>query len=261
MSQEIQEIMKDYNSLQLHEHLFDGEDDVWLSKLDEIFDDMSLDSELFGKEVPSHYLLMSFIGGIIAVPLYLSMNFYSISQAERESTVVPLSFMGILEKVLYNNNFNFYHAMFNERWENVLIMLALAFLYVIKPFATTQFILSIPNSFAYHVSEILCKTFYVFVAVILIEKKTTISSIEGACLILSLISSLIYYNSCGNHFKESLEVSTANLAVKEMFTYQNLEEFREINSILKQLDPQSGPLDPLTCYNLLFDIALSQEKA
>jgi hypothetical protein len=56
MSEEIQEILKDFKNYQLHEHLFDGDDDIWLTKLDEIYDNPYLDLDFFGKERDSHYL-------------------------------------------------------------------------------------------------------------------------------------------------------------------------------------------------------------
>jgi len=61
----------------LHEHLFDGPDDILLSKLDELFDTTSLDCELFGTEVPSHFNLMSIIGGFLSVPLFVIMHLLS----------------------------------------------------------------------------------------------------------------------------------------------------------------------------------------
>lgn len=108
MSEEMSEILKDYRSYQLHEHLFDGEDDMWLTRLDLIFDDMVLDFELFGKEEPSHQLLMSFIGGLLPVPLYLIMNFMSLTHDVIDSKHPPVSFMGIIESMRYPLSFNFY---------------------------------------------------------------------------------------------------------------------------------------------------------
>jgi hypothetical protein len=87
--------LKDFKNYSLHEHLFDGDDDIWLSRLDEIFDDSFLDSELFGRETSSHLLMMSFLGGIIAVPFFLTINFYTTSRSENTHQI--LSLLGILE--------------------------------------------------------------------------------------------------------------------------------------------------------------------
>lgn len=48
----MQELLKDYKYYSLHTHLFDGKDELWLSKLDKVFDTLTYDSELFGKEIP-----------------------------------------------------------------------------------------------------------------------------------------------------------------------------------------------------------------
>lgn len=89
MSDEMQELIRDYKFYQLHEHLFDGADDIWLTRLDEIFDSTALDCELFGTEVPSHFNLMTVVGGFLAVPLFLIMHLLSGDSMT--------SFMGILE--------------------------------------------------------------------------------------------------------------------------------------------------------------------
>ena len=108
MSDEIQEILKDYKFQQLHEHLFDGSDDIWLSKLDHIFDSSYLDREMFGKEMPSHFVLMSIVGGMFALPLYVIINYvYGDSLT---------SFMGIMNAARSSSSFNFYAVMFDTQW-------------------------------------------------------------------------------------------------------------------------------------------------
>jgi hypothetical protein len=44
---------------------------------------------------------MSFVGGILSVPLYLIMNFLTISNDELNSKYPPVSFMGIIESYRY----------------------------------------------------------------------------------------------------------------------------------------------------------------
>lgn len=43
MSEEIMELMKDYKGISLHEHLFEGADDLKLTKLDLLYDSAFLD--------------------------------------------------------------------------------------------------------------------------------------------------------------------------------------------------------------------------
>ena len=33
-----------------------------------------MDNELFGTEVPAHFLLMSIVGGVLAIPIFIIMN-------------------------------------------------------------------------------------------------------------------------------------------------------------------------------------------
>jgi hypothetical protein len=44
---------------------------------------------------------MSFIGGLMAVPLYLIMNFMSLNKTTIETKFPPVSFMGIIEAYRY----------------------------------------------------------------------------------------------------------------------------------------------------------------
>jgi hypothetical protein len=87
---------------------------------------------------------MSFVGGILSVPLYLIMNYLTISHNEIDSKHPPVSFMGIIESSRYPHQFNFYSLMFAGRWENIAIILTVAVLYLLKPLFTTRFILSLP---------------------------------------------------------------------------------------------------------------------
>jgi len=125
-------LLNDYGNSQLHEHLFDGEDDIWLTRLDEIFDSMALDQVFFGKDVSSHFFIVSIIGGLLAMPLYIILNFV----ASPDTNVK--SFMGILEL----SPQTFYQDMFSGSWQNIVIMFALSILYTLKPLTTTPFILS-----------------------------------------------------------------------------------------------------------------------
>jgi hypothetical protein len=132
MRKEILELLNDYGNSQLHEHLFEGEDDIWLTKLDELFDSMALDQVFLCKDVSSHFFVMSIIGGLLATPLYIILNF----EASPDTNLK--SFMGILEL----SSQSFYQDMFSGSWKNIVIMLALSILYTLKPLTTTPFVLS-----------------------------------------------------------------------------------------------------------------------
>jgi hypothetical protein len=132
---------------------------------------------------------MSFVGGILSVPLYLIMNFLTISQSELDSKHPPVSFMGIIESIRYPHQFNFYSLMFGSRWENIAIMLVIAVLYLLKPLFTTRFILSLSphsSSLTYITTELFSKSFYVFISLTCIEKEYRVPKFLAFGLIIAL---------------------------------------------------------------------------
>jgi hypothetical protein len=237
-----------------------------LTKLDLLFDDMSLDSELFGKELPSHYLLMSFVGGFMAVPLYLLMNFMSISQDTMLNSISrpPLSFMGLVESTRYPSSFNFYASMFDSRWENILLMLTIALLYLLKPLTTTRFLLSLqPNvrSLTYYATELFSKALFVVISIVAIEKHTKVERLVAFGFVMAMMSQLWYYwASQEGGRKDRVEIRSAVQAVREMDKFENVEEVKEVEQILQRLDTVIGPLDIEDAYKLLLDVALSDDR-
>jgi hypothetical protein len=81
--------------------------------------------------------------------------------------------------------------MFASRWENLLIMLAIAILYMLKPIATTRFILSLSpshGSLTYVVTEIFSKILFVFVSLVCIDKKFTVGKLQAFGIIIAMLS-------------------------------------------------------------------------
>lgn len=120
---------------------------------------------------------MSFIGGLLAVPLYLIMNFMSLSKETIDTKHPPVSFLGIIESIRYPLKYHFYEQMFGNRWENIALILAISVLYLLKPLFTTRFILSLSppyTSLSYIATEVFAKSFIVFIALICFEKETNI---------------------------------------------------------------------------------------
>ena len=130
MSEEIQEILKDFKNFQLHEHLFDGDDDLWLSKLDEIFDNPYLDLDFFGKDLSSHFLMMSLLSGLLSAPLYLTINFYLISSPHTPSS--PLSY-----QYLFSPNSSPFASLFDDSPWVLALTIFVSLLYLLRPLSTT----------------------------------------------------------------------------------------------------------------------------
>lgn len=86
-----------------------GTDDIFLTKLDEIFDSPFLDNELFGIDLENHCLFMSLIGGLLSFPFFIIVNYVSLSPQDYCIT----SILGIVES---QTNFNYYESMFNSSW-------------------------------------------------------------------------------------------------------------------------------------------------
>eukprot|EP00347_Sterkiella_histriomuscorum_P009734 403340088 len=247
MSEEMQELIKDYKFYQLHEHLFDGQDDIWLTKLDFIFDSSALDGELFGIETPSHFALMSVIGGFMSVPLFLIMHLLS-------GATQMKSFMGMVESA-NNSSFNFYQDMFNGRWQSILIMIALCVLYTIKPLATTNFVLSINNTLTYVTVDIIAKILFIFLTMIAADNKAFVSSMEAIGLMLVLLAQHMYY-SCSDVFKDQMQIKSATDALKCAFEYESIHDLQNIERKLDQIQ------ESFSCVNvmrILYDTILARD--
>ena len=98
-------MLKDYKYYELHEHLFDGKDDIWLSHLDQVFDAPVLDHELLAKEVPEHIKLMAIVGGLLALPTFAIVNMV----VSGDATVA-----GVLTG--YTDRDTFYYNVFGGAW-------------------------------------------------------------------------------------------------------------------------------------------------
>lgn len=250
MSEEMQELINDYKFYQLHEHLFDGADDIWLSNLDRIFDSTVLDCELFGIEVPDHFALMSIVGGVLALPLFMIIHLVT----ESSSTNNLTSFMGSLDSKRVSN-FDFYSEMFNSRWQNCVVVTFLMLLYTLKPVATTQAVLSMGSSTHYLAVEIISKVVFVFVTMIAVNNKAFVSSMEAIGLMLALLSQNMYLNYSDKH-KEQLSVKSAADAIKCSFTYDSIEELNEFESKLQTVQENFSSLD---AYRIFYDTMLSKD--
>ena len=123
---------------------------------------------------------MSIVGGFMAVPLFLIMHLIS-----GDSSLT--SFMGIIDTAR-ESNFDFYTEMFNNRWESILIVIALCILYTLKPITATNFVLSISNTLTYVAVEITAKIVFIFLTMIAVESKTDVSTMEATGLSLALLS-------------------------------------------------------------------------
>ncbi|CDW82444.1 UNKNOWN [Stylonychia lemnae] len=246
MSEEMQEIIKDYKFYELHEHLFDGQDDILLSKLDEIFDSTSLDCELFGTEVPSHFNLMTVVGGFLSVPLFIIMHLLSGGD--------PFSFMLIRETD--QDKIDFYQYMFNNRWETIVILITISILYTLKPITTTNFVLSIQSPLTYVAVELAAKIFFIFTTMILVESNAYISAMEATGLSLSLLSQIMYYHF-SDKFKDQIQVQSACDSLKNIFEYESIEELEKIEKKLQMIASQFSTTEAL---RILFDIVISRNK-
>ena len=177
-----------------------------------LFDSSALDFEMFGRETPSHFELISITSGLIAMPFFVLMNFLSGDDIK--------SFMGILQS-RYDPTFSFYEDFFGSQWQPILIMVIVSILYTIKPITSTNFILSISSTDTYIITELLSKTIFVLATTIFIENKAKLGSIDAIAFSFSLLSQYLYcYYS--NSFKDEIEVDSICESIKNLFTYDSI---------------------------------------
>jgi len=130
---------------------------------------------------------MSLINGLLVFPIYLSVNFYSISPTDNTP---PLSFLCILE-TLSIPNFDFYQTVFSSNWQALFLTLLLSLFYLAKPAGTTQLILQQSSSLTHLLAE-LSVIFLILVVDLLSSKRTQLSSADISCILLVCTGKLLY---------------------------------------------------------------------
>lgn len=164
MSEEIQEILKDFKHFQLHEHLFDADDDLRLSRLDYIFDIPYLDLDFFGKDLSSHYFMMSLLSGLLSAPLYLTTNFFLIRTPSS-----PVSYL-----YLFAPTSSPFTTLFNNSPWALALTLVASLLYLFRPLSTTS-LLRTASPFTHLLVELAATTALPTLS-LLISKSAMVSS-------------------------------------------------------------------------------------
>lgn len=164
MSEEIQEILKDFKHFQLHEHLFDADDDLRLSRLDYIFDIPYLDLDFFGKDLSSHYFMMSLLSGLLSAPLYLTTNFFLI---RTPSSQISYLYLFAPTSSPFTTLFN------NSPWALALTLIT-SLLYLFRPLSTTS-LLRTASPFTHLLVELAATTALPTLS-LLISKSAMVSS-------------------------------------------------------------------------------------
>lgn len=156
LSRNVQELLNDYKFYSLHQHLFDGykELDIWLTKIDLIFDQVCYDLEFFGVEPPSHFWNSTIFSGLFSLPLYIIFAYLSSMEGNE----------------LFSDKHTIYEYVFAGKVQNLIVCCLVPILYLIKPLATTNFILSINSKMTYLTFEIFARLFIPSITMLLIVK-------------------------------------------------------------------------------------------
>jgi hypothetical protein len=98
--------------------------------LDEIFDNPYLDLDFFGKDLSSHFLMMSLLSGLLSAPLYLTINFYLIPSPHTPSS--PLSY-----QYLFSPNSSPFASLFDDSPWVLALTIFVSLLYLLRHLSTT----------------------------------------------------------------------------------------------------------------------------
>ena len=170
-------MIDDYDHLNFHMHLFVGQSDILLSKLDSIYDHVIYDDCLIGVDESSTYELHTIAGALGLFPITFLASFFNseLPQANTDMT-----------------NFEI-NGPFGESLAPLAVIVCFAFLYTLRPYFLHKLVFN-TSPFNYFSINMLCYFAVLMTSVIFVEISGNISSTKSVALIISAFAYFLFYN-------------------------------------------------------------------
>jgi hypothetical protein len=159
-------------------HLFTGRDDIFLSKLDSIFDLIIYDDCLLGLDQYSTYELHGLAGVLGSFPIIFIVSFC----------------MGELPSAYSNMVNNTINGPFGETYGPITVISVFSILFALRPFFIHKLVFN-TSPFYYFSVNMLCYFFVLMVSVLFVEISANISTTKDIALIASAFSYFLFYNA------------------------------------------------------------------
>lgn len=188
---ELEAMLDDYDHVPFHMHLFRGMDDIILSKLDSVFDQIIYDDELIGIDEYSTYEIHSVGTALGAFPFALMVSFFSGEMPAAYDALINDEIVGPL----------------GESYGPLAVVSAFSILFALRPYFLHKLVFN-TSPFYYYMVNMLCYFFVLSVSVIFVEIEGNISSTKNIALLISAFAYFLFYNTsveyirvCPHRFK------------------------------------------------------------
>ena len=171
-------MLDDYDHVQFHMHLFTGFDDITLSKLDSVFDQVIYDDVLVGLDDYSTYEMHSIGGALGAFPLTLLVSFFAGEMPSAYNDLLHGEIVGPM----------------GASYGPLAVVSVFSILFALRPYFLHKLIFN-TSAFDYFLENLLCYFLVLTVSVIFLQVESNFSSTKNASLLISAFAYFLFYNA------------------------------------------------------------------
>jgi hypothetical protein len=239
---QVKMLIGDYNTMGAFQHLFDGYDEIYLTKLDLIYDSQVYERELFGTSSGDSFQNIGLATGLLSFPMFLIGTKIS---GENQNHG-PLG--------IYDWNY-ISNEVFGGNSINVLFMALLSLIYMLRPTIAFKTIFSTKDKETFFMTDFFASIFFPILGFFL-SAQTKLSSLDMLGTTFVTVGMLLNYLAADvNH--QNLEATSAMSAIKTLFQFKTPKELEVVDTQLSSIYQILG-IDGLS--RVLFDTALARTK-
>jgi hypothetical protein len=148
---------------------------------------------------------MSLIQGLLAAPLFLSLNFYTIFHPLTDTCTHPLSPLCLFDPSTYSS----------LTWPLLLVTLLLTLSYLLRPLSTTS-IIHTTTPFTHLLLDLTLPLLFTILSSLTLTHTHSLTTTQAAALLMALASRTVYYKASVGRQEEREVRQGAGQAVKEV---------------------------------------------
>ena len=193
--QELEAMLNDYNEAHKYIHLFTGSDELYLTKIDQIFELPIYDIELVGIDEATSYELHAIGGGLIVCPLAALCSFWK--------GELPVAYEALVSGLLGTNIV----GPFGSGLTGILVTAIFALLFALRPYFLHKLVYY-TSPFVYFSVNMFCYYLILVLSIIFIDLTTVIPVTRGIALLLGAFGDFVYYSGAQS-YQRNLEILSA----------------------------------------------------
>jgi len=234
---ELETMLNDYDEVAFHMHLFSGEDDIILTKIDNIIDNACYDIDLIGISDESTFELHAIGGSLSLFPIAYLCSFFN--------NEVPQAF-----DLLVSNNTN---AVFGG-YAPIIVCAVFSLLFALRPYFLHKLVFTSTHEF-YFSLKAFAHLFVLVFSIIFVDIQALVPSTQGAGLMITAFAYGVFYYGINSQIK-SME-SISNMEALKTMLPQDLTEDQMERLEMKMMEIQMVLGDD-TLHRVMLDTALSR---